>query len=243
MVQLRGFWSAQADAVAAKPFTCPVLVDLNESFAKIGMMSQQAAVPPIGDLLGLRVALDSFEAGGANGMPKFSGRVLIGTSNPAGLLAMAQMAASGLSQLKLTPDGKPVALPPELTAPLGTPVWAAMGPKALALAIGNGEETKLGELLSAPTGSAGDFGHLHLNGEMYQAWVKAMAAKAENIAELTASAQSDDPQAEATAKATAERTKAQFASMQAQADRIKTLSGGARMDSDGLIVTSETELK
>ncbi|RDJ00227.1 hypothetical protein DVT68_05310 [Dyella solisilvae] len=243
MAQLRTFMSAQADAVAAKPFTCPALTDLNEGFAKIGMMSQQAAVPPVGDLLGARVALDSFEPGSNDSMPKFSGRILIGTSNPAGLLAMAQMTASGLSQLKLGMDGKPVALPPEITAPFGTPVWAAMGPKALALAIGAGEDAKLGELLNAQGGDAGRLGRLSLSGDMYRAWVKAMAAKAEHIAQLTASAQSDDAEAAAAAKATVERTKAQFESMQAQADRIKSLSGDARMDSDGLVITSQTELK
>jgi hypothetical protein len=189
------------------------------------------------------VALDSFEPGSNDSMPKFSGRILIGTSNPAGLLAMAQMAMSGLQKLKLSTDGKPVALPPEVTAPLGTPVWAAMGPKSLALAVGQGEDSKLGELLSAPAGDAGRLGRLHLSGEMYQAWVKAMAQKAAHIAELTAQADSDDAEAQATAKATAERSKQQFESMQAQAARIKTLSGYARMESGGLVVTSQTELK
>ncbi|MCT7145104.1 hypothetical protein, partial [Salmonella enterica] len=75
------------------------------------------------------------------------------------------------------------------------------------------------------------------------AWVKAMAQKAEHIAELTAEAQSDDPQAQATAKATAERSKAQFASMETQAARIKSLNGDLRMTSDGLVITSQTELK
>ncbi|PXV58150.1 hypothetical protein SAMN04487785_105291 [Dyella jiangningensis] len=243
IAQLRPFWSAQADAVAAKPFTCPSLNELNEGFTKIGLMSQQAAVPPVGDLLGVRVALDSFDAGSNDTLPKFSGRILIGTSNPAGLVAMAQMASSGLQQLKLTPDGKPVALPPELTAPLGAPVWAAMGPKSLALAVGQGEEVKMGELLNAAAGDAGRLGRLSLSGEMYQAWVKAMAQKAEHIAELTAEAQSDDPQAQATAKATAERSKAQFASMETQAARIKSLNGDLRMTSDGLVITSQTELK
>ncbi|MDR3444831.1 MULTISPECIES: hypothetical protein [Dyella] len=243
IAQLRPFWSAQADAVAAKPFTCPTLTELNEGFAKIGLMSQQAAVPPIGDLLGLRVALDSFDAGSNDTMPKFSGRILIGTSNPAGLIAMAQMASSGLQQLKLTPDGKPVALPPELTAPLGAPVWAAMGPKSLALAVGQGEEVKMGELLNAAGGDAGRLGRLSLSGEMYQAWVKAMAQKAEHIAELTAEAQADDPQAQATAKATAERSKAQFESMETQAARIKSLNGDLRMTNDGVVITSQTELK
>ena len=53
MAQLRAFWSAQADAVAAKPFTCPMLDNLNDSFSSLGDNMQKAAVPPIGDLLGL----------------------------------------------------------------------------------------------------------------------------------------------------------------------------------------------
>lgn len=243
VAQLRSFWGVQADAVAAKPFACPSLAELNEGFAKIGLMSQQAAVPPVGDLLGVRVALDSFESGNGDSLPKFNGRILIGTANPAGLLAMAQMAASGLQQLKLTPDGKPVALPAEVTAPLGAPVWAAMGPKSLALAVGQGEDVKLGELLNAAGGDAGRFARLSLSGEMYQVWVKAMAQKAESIAELTASAQSDDPEAQAAAKATAERSKAQFEAMEAQAARIKSLHGDMRMAKDGLVITSQTELK
>lgn len=243
IAQLRTFWGAQAEAVAAKPFTCPTLVELNEGFAKIGLMTQQAAVPPIGDLLGLRVALDSFDPGTSDSMPKFSGRILIGTSNPAGLLAMAQMAASGLQQVKLTPDGKPVPLPAELTAPLGAPVWAAMGPKSLALAVGQGEDVKLGELLHAASGDAGRLARLSLSGEMYQAWVKAMAQKAEHIAEITASAQADDPQAQANATSAVARSKAQFESMEAQAARIKSLNGEMHMEKDGLVISSETELK
>ena len=123
------------------------------------------------------------------------------------------------------------------------PHTAAPITKALALAIGQGEETKLGDLLHAPTGDAGNFGHLHLSGEMYQGWVKAMEQKADHIAELTAAAQSDDPEAQATAKAAAERSKAQFESMQAQAERIKSVGGEVHMESDGLVITSQTELK
>lgn len=243
VAQLRTFWSAQAEAVAAKPFTCQSLTDLNEGFAKIGTLSQQAAVPPVGDLLGLRVALDSFDSGNADSIPKFSGRVVIGTSNPTALLAMSQMVAPGLAQLKLTTDGKPVALPPQVTAPLGAPVWAAMGAKALALAIGPGEDAKLGEMLSAPTGDAGRFGRLHLSGDMYAAWVKAMAQRADHIAELTTSADHSDPAAEAAAKVTAERSKAQFETMQAQAARIKSVGAEVHMDSDGLVITNQNELK
>jgi hypothetical protein len=86
-------------------------------------------------------------------------------------------------------------------------------------------------------------GRLSLSGDMYQAWVKAMAQKAAHIAEITAASQSDDPEAQASAKAAAERSKAQFESMQAQAARIKSLNGEVHVESAGLVITSQTELK
>jgi len=86
-------------------------------------------------------------------------------------------------------------------------------------------------------------GRLSLSGEMYQAWVKAMAQKAEHIAELTAGTPTDDAEAQAAAKATAARSKAQFESMEAQAARIKSLNGEMHMESTGLVITSQTELK
>ncbi len=98
-------------------------------------------------------------------------------------------------------------------------------------------------MLNAPTGDAGRFGRLQLSGEMYSAWVKAMAQRADHIAQLTTSADHDDPAAAASAKAAAERSKAQFESMQAQAARIKSVAAEVHMDSDGLVITNQNELK
>jgi hypothetical protein len=106
IAQLRTFWSAQADAVTAKPFTCPALTDLNDGFAKLGPAMQKAAIPPFGDMLGLRIVLDTLvPAKDGTGMPTFTGRVVLGSNNPTGLLAMGQMMVPALAQLKLTPDG------------------------------------------------------------------------------------------------------------------------------------------
>ena len=87
--QIRTFFTAQADAVAAKPFTCPAFTNLNDSFAKLGSTMQQAAIPPFGDIRGVRIVLDSFKpAAAGQQMPAITGRVLLATRNPAGLLAM-----------------------------------------------------------------------------------------------------------------------------------------------------------
>ncbi|MGN2246511.1 hypothetical protein ACFWZ3_07460 [Frateuria sp. GZRR35] len=246
VAQVRAFWSAQADAVAAKPFTCPALTDLNDTFAKLGQNMQKAAIPPFGDLLGLGLSLDSFTPGQANAMPQFTGRLVLGTSNPAGLLAMGQMMTPALAQLKLTADGKPVALPPTLANMFGQPAWLAMGPKSLGLGIGAGEDGKLADALKAPVGNAGQMLRMHLSGQMYLDWVTLMQQKADSLASAAAALAKDDAvSAEDQADKTAAeaRTKAQFDAMRAQAARIESIDADARVDDHGLTITSQTTLK
>lgn len=248
MKDVRTFWSAQADAVAAKPFTCPALLDMNDQFAKIGQLAQRAAMPPFGDMQGLRIVLDSFAPDPNATLPKFSGRVLLASSNPTGLIAMGQMAMPALGQLKLSNDGKPVALPADMTATLGQPAWVATSDKALVLGIGTGEDGKLGDMLKAPEGDAGRMTRMHLTGDMYQTWVQAMEAKSEQLAQLTANmGKSDDDTADTDTvkeqQQAAARSKAQFESMRQQAARVKDLSGEMHVDEHGLVITNSVELK
>jgi hypothetical protein len=246
VAQLRTFWGAQADAVAAKPFTSPALVDLNDSFAKLGPAMQKAAIPPFGDLLGLGLSLDSFAPGKGNAMPRFSGRLVLGTSNPAGLLAMGQMMTPALAQMKLASDGKPVALPPTLANMFGQPAWMAMGPKSLGLGIGAGEDARLADTLQAPAGEAGQMLRMHLSGQMYLEWVNLMQQKADSLAAAAAALARDDaasPQDEADKAASDARTRAQFAAMRAQAARIESMDAEAHVDGGGLVITSRTTLK
>jgi hypothetical protein len=241
---LRAFWSAQADAVAAKPFTCPVLADLNDDFAKLGAALQKAAIPPFGDIQGLRIALDSFAADPAGGAPDFTGRVVLATSNPAGLLGMGQLMVSSLAQLKLGSDGKPAALPADLAKLIGQPAWVAMNDKALALGVGPGEDAKLPGTLQAGGGDAGRMLRLRLDGDMYLAWVKLMEQKADAYAASAAPPQDgDDGSQAAEAKALAARSKAQFEAIKAQAAKIATIRGEVHVEDTGLVGTTQTELK
>jgi len=249
VAQLRTFWTAQADAVAAKPFACPALSDLNEGFAKLGPMMQKAAIPPFGDLLGVRLALDSFTAAKDGSMPTLNGRLVLGTSNPAGLLAMGQMMTPALAQLKLAADSKPVALPANLTAMFNQPAWLAMGAKALALGIGPGQDAKLAGTLKDPEGDAGRMLRMHLNGDMYLNWVDIMQRKADSLAAATAALTSSEPATgdaadeAAASKAAAAARKAQFDAMRAQAQRIKTIDAEVHVDDKGMVLTGQTELK
>jgi hypothetical protein len=251
VAQLRAFWSAQADAVTAKPFTCPALDDLNDSFAKLGPAMQKAAIPPFGDLRGVRLALDSFDAGKAGAVPKFSGRLVLGTSNPSGLMAMGQMMTPALAQLKLAADGLPVALPPAMSSMLGQPAWLAMSSQALALGVGAGQDARLADALKAPIGDAGRMLRVHLSGAMYLNWVSLMQEKAEGLAATAAALSKDnesgmDGEAASSAAdkaAAAAARKAQFDAMRAQAERIETIDAEAHVDNEGMVVTSQTALK
>ena len=250
MAQLRSFWGAQADAVAAKPFTCPVLENLNETFSSLGDSVQKAAVPPIGDLLGLHVALDGYTPNPDGGMPKFSGRVAIGTNNPAGLLAMAQVTSPLIAGLKLTSDGKPVPLPAQVANALGEPGWAAMGAKSVGVAIGKDEDGKLADLMNQPGGDAGELMRIHLDGDMYSNWIHLLQQRAENAANMAAAMSPDDSDsqdaqkdAQKNAAAALANTKAQFTAMESEAAHIKAIGANVRMDDQGLVITTHTELK
>ncbi|RDS84639.1 hypothetical protein DWU98_01340 [Dyella monticola] len=246
MPQLRAFWSAQAEAVAAKPFACPVLDNLNDTFSSLGDSMQKAAVPPIGDLLGLHIALDSYTPNPNGGMPKFSGRLVIGTNNPAGLLAMAQITSPLLAGLKLTPDGKPVALPAQVTNALSESGWAAMGPKSLGVAVGSDEDSKLADVMQQPGGEAGELMRAHLDGGMYANWIDLLEQRAETAATMAATANPDDADPQNDQKNTTAAiasTKAQFEAMKSEAARIKAIGMQVQMKDAGLVITTHTELK
>ena len=248
---VRTFWLAQADAVAAKPFSCPSLTDLNDSFAKLGPAMQKAAVPPFGDMLGLRIVLDSLAPGKDAGLPTFTGRLVLGTSNPEGLLAMGQVMVPALAQLKPAHDGKPLPLPKEMVSMLGQPAWIAMGEKALALGVGAGEDARLSDTLKDPVGNAGQMGRMHISGAMYLSWLQLMEQKIDSLAAATATlSKSDEPSIDdgdrddaADAAAELARSKAQFAAMKSQAERVDSIDAEMRVDTGGMVITSQTLLK
>jgi hypothetical protein len=244
MEQIRTFFTTQSEAVAAKPFECPAFAGMNDSFTKLGSTMQQAAIPPFGDIRGVRIVLDSFKpAAAGQQMPTFTGRVLLGTRNPAGLLAMGQAMLGG--DFKVAGDGKPAPLPQNITAMLGMPGWAAMNGQAIAIGVGAGEDGKLDEMLMGAMGDAGRLSRLHLNGDMYRAWVEVMADKAQTYANSMAEAAGADgaPEDQATQASAAERSKMQFDAMKAQAARIVQVSGEVHVEEKGLVISGAVEYK
>lgn len=253
VADMRKFWTTQVDAVTAKPFTCPMLVSLNDTFAKLGEALPKAAIPPFGSLFGLRIAVDSLTADKTSSLPDFTGRIVFGTSDPAGLLATGQLMLPPLAGVRPPANGTPVAMPKELDTMFGKPAWLATAPKALAIGIGNGEESRIAGMLHESTGVAGQMARMHLSGAMYLDWLKFMEQKADAVAAATAELRknSDEPDINgpepeedaAQVAADAARSKAQFAVTEAQAERVQSIDAEMHVTDSGIVVTSHTTYK
>jgi hypothetical protein len=156
-----------------------------------------------------------------------------------------------LAQLKPAHDGKPLPLPKEMVGMLGQPAWIAMGEKALALGVGAGEDARLSDTLKDPAGDAGQMGRMHISGAMYLSWLQLMEQKVDSLAAATATlSKSDEPSVDdserddaADAAAELARSKAQFAAMKSQAERVDSIDAEMHVDTGGVVITSQTLLK
>lgn len=231
--QSRKFWTAQIDAVAAKPFTCPNFADINAKIAELRPKVQMLAIPPFGTLRGVRVSMDKFAADADAGLPQFSARILIASTNPVGLLALAQTIMPGIAELGLSPDAKPVMLPSGMTALTGQPGSAAMSDHAIAIGLGDDAAKQLTAMLAADIGAPGDLMRMHLSGDMYRAWL-------DTAVEMVGTATDSD---DAESKAMTQRARQQVEAMRKQAERIQQISIHMAMQEDGLVITSTTELR
>lgn len=175
----QAFIKGRAEAAAAKTYQCPALQSLNK-FAKTAANPPVQMPPEAASLLGFRVVLDKWEAG-----PQIAGRALVASSNPAELVQKIQQTMPQFALKTIPTDGKPVAfdLPSRLQAMLGgsNRGWIAANDKALTVGIGEGEEAKLGDTLTASAGNGDKLLRMHFDGKMYgifASWMGRFAAMA-----------------------------------------------------------------
>jgi len=168
VLKLKDFWIAQADAVAAKPYACEKLHSLNEGFAASKAKVDVTVPPPLSDLTGLRASVSKFElAQGSSKVPDVAGKLLLATNNPMGALGMAQLMLPELQKIKISPDGKPVALPADLLPASAPPLTVAMSDKAIAFATGADDIASLGAYLAEPAATTPVFVRMHFSGVVY----------------------------------------------------------------------------
>lgn len=173
----QAFIKGRAEAAAARTYQCPALQSLNE-FAKTAANPPLQMPPEAASMLGFRVVLDKWDIG-----PQIAGRMLVASSNPAELAQKIQQTMPQFALKSIPLDGKPVAfdLPARLQATLGggSQGWIAANTKAIAVGIGDGEETRLVDALTAPAGNGDTLLRMHFDGRMYPllgSWISRFAA-------------------------------------------------------------------
>jgi hypothetical protein len=215
LTQWQAFLQGRAKAAAGKTYRCPALQSLNR-------FAQTAAHPPVqmppeaASLMGFRIVLDQWEAG-----PQIAGRLLVASSDPA---ALAQKIQQTLPQFALKPiptNGQPVAfdLPPRLRALLGggSQGWIAANDKALAIGVGDDEQTKLAGTLTASTGNGDRLFRMHFDGKMYGvlgSWMDRFSAMAPAASQA--------------------QLQQQVATFQQMGKMVASVDADGRLDGDGL---------
>lgn len=245
---VRTFWQAQADAVTAAPFKCEMFTQLNEGFAAVGQAVPKLAISPANEFLGLRIALDKVDLKGHDDTPDVAGRVVLGTKNPEGLLAMAKMVSPELATIEVKTNGIAAAIPSEAIPTQVLPMaflksWVAMGPKALGVGIGTGQDKKLSDIVMAKGGDAGQIARTHVTGDMYGQWLQTVFQKSLDRAEEAVSDDDLSPEELAEAKDKLTLAKQQIDTVKAKFATIKSIDTTTRMGSDGLVIDLSVESK
>ncbi len=179
----RDFLVAQADAVAKSPFTCATLAPLNQQLADMRGKLDQMIPPPLADLVGARLSVSKFAWPDGAEMPDVSASVLVASANPAFLTNLAQISVPALAQIKIEPNGQPVAIPTDALPgmPANLSVHAAMSAKVLGISVGTEEAANLGKAVSAAPGASGTLFDMNLSGEVYKLMADGMGRFADKI--------------------------------------------------------------
>lgn len=168
ILKIKDFLIERSNAIVDAPFQCAALAPMNEAAARAKQQLTQVVPPPLSDFTGLRLLINRLDIP-VSGSPDASAAILIGTSNPMGLIGMAQLAIPGLSDFKLALDGKAMDLPAGIIPTevgYAPPMQIAANDAALAVSLGDGID--LTAFVGAPAAADGQLLHAAYTGAFYE---------------------------------------------------------------------------
>lgn len=156
---LATFVNKQADAILEAPFTCPALLDLNDSaskakeqFANPGLYMAASAFNAV-HVIATRIELPQTGGEAAPSEPEFAGKLLVGSKSPAGLIGMAGGFVPQIAALGLQPNGELKEIPADPSIPVKGPLHAMMTDAAIGVSVGEGESATLKDALAVDAGN------------------------------------------------------------------------------------------
>lgn len=158
MGTLRNFLLEQSAALSGFNFQCPAWQDLNENLQTLNVRISQPMPPFIGNLMGMRVALEDIdplnpEPGNARGM------VSLNMDKPQMVIGMAGMMVPGFEELNIEPGADPVELPQEIMSIMTADfeAYAMMSNEAIGLSVGQGQKELLPGFMEEGSDNRGVF--------------------------------------------------------------------------------------
>ncbi|MEO7014091.1 MAG: hypothetical protein ABI127_07240 [Dokdonella sp.] len=168
VLKIKDFLIERSNAIVESPFKCAALASMNEAAVSAKQQLAQVVPPPFSDVTSLRVMLSHLDIP-ESGSPDVTGAFLIGSSDPASVIGMAQLVIPGLRDFKLTLDGKAVDLPAGIIpTEVGYAPQMQIAANTTAMAIGTGDGIDLSTLLTAPAASDGQLMRAAYTGAFYE---------------------------------------------------------------------------
>jgi hypothetical protein len=174
MQAARAFVEARLDAMEAEPFECEYFADLQAGVADGRQALRQPVPPMVYDFRGFLAVIDDIEGldiASQTPPTAVDGSFLLAMDNAQALVSMGAMFSPELASLNLQADGKPVPLDlPQMQA-MGVTAFAAMNDDALAISVGEGAESELGDVLGADAGDPSPFVSFSMDAARYYGFV------------------------------------------------------------------------
>lgn len=152
----RDFLITKATELSTRPFECESLKNINTQASEALVKLNYPMPPLVNNFLGLRASLSEMPEDQGD-MATARGIFALHMDKPEMVVGMAQMFLPQMADIELTRGAAPVALPQSLLPMQGVTAYAAMSDKALGLAVGPGEESRLSDFLASQTKGNGSF--------------------------------------------------------------------------------------
>ncbi len=153
--KLRSFVLEKATALAASPYQCAELQQLNQGATELVAQLSIPMPPMVNNLLGVRVRMDNFDPDGE--FPQGSGLVALHVNKPEMFVGMATMMVPGFEALDLPNQSEPVKIPAEMIHIEGLDIYALVGDEAIGASFGEENAEDLGDFMRAEAQHDGTF--------------------------------------------------------------------------------------
>jgi hypothetical protein len=170
LLAARDFYEARLDALEADPYKCEYFAEFQAGVAQGRQAMNQPLPPIVYGFNGIVAVIDDvgdIDFSSQQPPTDIDARVLVANDNAEGLLAMGTMFSPELAALNLQADGKPVELNlPPFTAEFDA-AYVAMTDTTLGVSVGDGSDSRLADLLSAPAANPPPFMSMSIDGARY----------------------------------------------------------------------------